>query len=125
MWINKITNQASGEYIVINDSKTPSGRVHVGSLRGVLIHDAIYRQLVAEGKPAIYIYGIDDYDPMDGLPADASPDLLRYMGMPLCNIPAPAGSPATDMADHYISEFLQIVNAVSYTHLTLPTILLV
>ena len=108
MWINKITNQASGDYIVINDSKTPSGRVHVGSLRGVLIHDAIYRQLIAEGKPAIYTYGIDDYDPMDGLSADASPDLLQYMGMPLCNIPAPAGSQATDMADHYISEFLQI-----------------
>ena len=68
MWVDKITNQAKGDVIVINDSKTPSGRVHVGSLRGVLIHDAIYRELVAQGKSAIYTYGIDDYDPMDGLP---------------------------------------------------------
>jgi lysyl-tRNA synthetase class 1 len=108
MWVDKITNQAKGDKIVINDSKTPSGRVHVGSLRGVLIHDAIYRELVAQGKSATYIYGIDDYDPMDGLPADASPDMLHYMGMPLCNIPAPEGSKASDIADHYISDFLKI-----------------
>ncbi len=108
MWVDKIIRQASDDYIVINDSKTPSGRVHVGSLRGVLIHDALYRELSAQGKPALYIYGIDDYDPMDGLPADADPAIRQYMGMPLCQVPAPAGSSATDMADHYISEFLQI-----------------
>jgi len=28
---------------LINDSKTPSGRAHVGALRGVLIHHAMYR----------------------------------------------------------------------------------
>ena len=108
MWVDKIIKQAPDDYIVINDSKTPSGRVHVGSLRGVLIHDAIYRELITQGKPALYTYGIDDYDPMDGLPADAPAELRYYMGMPLCNVPAPAGSQATDMADHYISEFLQI-----------------
>ncbi|MEM6406162.1 MAG: lysine--tRNA ligase [Pseudomonadota bacterium] len=108
MWADKIIRQVPDDYIVINDSKTPSGRVHVGSLRGVLIHDALYRALSAQGKPALYIYGIDDYDPMDGLPADADPAIRQYMGMPLCQVPAPAGSSATDMADHYISEFLQI-----------------
>ncbi len=108
MWVDKIIRQVRHDPVVINDSKTPSGRVHVGSLRGVLIHDALYRELSAQGRPVRYIYGIDDYDPMDGLPADADPAMRQYMGMPLCRVPAPDGSPATDMADHYTREFLQI-----------------
>nr|VFK55812.1 MAG: lysyl-tRNA synthetase, class I [Candidatus Kentron sp. TUN] len=108
MWTSKLINSLKDQYQVINDSKTPSGRVHVGSLRGVLIHDAVYRELKSQNLPGIYLYGIDDYDPMDGLPADAPEDTRKHMGKPLCNIPAPEGSIATDMADHYISEFLAV-----------------
>jgi lysyl-tRNA synthetase class 1 len=107
MWYEKIIESLSGPQI-INDSKTPSGRVHVGSLRGVLIHDALYRALRDQQFGVIYSYGIDDFDPLDGLPADAGPTLREYMGFPLCNISAPEGSTATDLADHYISEFLGI-----------------
>jgi len=107
MWNEKLIERLTGHQIV-NDSKTPSGRVHVGSLRGVLIHDAIYRALSAQGCDARYHYGIDDFDPLDGLPADAAPRLRDYMGHPLCRIPPPAGSRATDLADHYIAEFLAI-----------------
>ncbi len=107
MWNEKVIEGLEGRQIV-NDSKTPSGRVHVGSLRGVLIHDAIYRALISNGFDANYLYGIDDFDPLDGLPADAEPWVQEYMGHPLCNIPAPAASSANDLADHYISEFLGI-----------------
>jgi lysyl-tRNA synthetase class 1 len=105
MWNEKLIEKLEGRQIV-NDSKTPSGRVHVGSLRGVLIHDAIYRALLSEGFDAKYSYGIDDFDPLDGLPADAQPWIKSYMGHPLCNIPAPVDSSAGNLADHYISEFL-------------------
>jgi lysyl-tRNA synthetase class 1 len=107
MWYENIIETLSGPQL-INDSKTPSGRVHVGSLRGVLIHDALLRVLQDHGLETRYTYGIDDYDPLDGLPADAGPDIRQYMGFPLCNIPAPDGSTATDLADHYIREFLGI-----------------
>jgi lysyl-tRNA synthetase class 1 len=107
MWYEKIIENLAGPQL-INDSKTPSGRVHVGSLRGVLIHDAVYRALRDHDFEAAYTYGIDDYDPLDGLPADAGPEIREYMGFPLCNIPAPEGSKATDLADHYISEFLGV-----------------
>jgi lysyl-tRNA synthetase class 1 len=93
---------------VINDSKTPSGPAHVGALRGVLIHDAIYRALVAKGVPAVFRFGVDDYDPLDELPA-AAPDFFRpYLGAPLCNVPAPAGASAPDMASHYIGDFFSV-----------------
>jgi lysyl-tRNA synthetase, class I len=107
MWNEKLVEKLSGPQVV-NDSKTPSGRVHVGSLRGVLIHDAIYRALLSRELDATYSYGIDDFDPLDGLPADAQPWMRDYMGHPLCNIPAPEHSSGTDLADHYISEFLDV-----------------
>ena len=50
---------------VVNDSKTPSGTVHVGSLRGPVILDAIVRALRANGIETTFLYGVDDLDPMD------------------------------------------------------------
>ena len=50
---------------VVNDSKTPSGTVHVGSLRGPVILDAITRALRANGIETTLLYGVDDLDPMD------------------------------------------------------------
>ncbi len=93
---------------VVNDSKTPSGRVHVGSLRGVLIHDAVTRYLREEGVPVRYLFGCDDYDPLDELPSGQEEFFRPYLGAPLCNVPPPRDSAATDMADHFISEFFQI-----------------
>ncbi len=67
---------------VINDSKTPSGTVHVGSLRGPVIHDEIYRAMRRAEIPARFLYGVDDLDPMDSQ-ALLTPDAVdRYMGVP-------------------------------------------
>src|SRR3954469_15214753 len=90
---------------IINDSKTPSGRVHVGALRGVLIHDAIFRTLRAKGIDARYFFWVDDYDPLDEIPAGKGEHFEKYLGQPLCNVPPPDGSDATDMAEHYMHEF--------------------
>ncbi|MBF0428699.1 MAG: lysine--tRNA ligase, partial [Magnetococcales bacterium] len=107
MWIDTVVNNLEGHQI-LNDSKTPSGRIHVGSLRGVLIHDAVLRELRRKGLSATFLYGIDDYDPMDEVPTDPSSPILQHVGRPLCDIPPPPGSHATDLADHYIQEFLDI-----------------
>lgn len=93
---------------VINDSKTPSGRVHVGALRGVLLHDAIYRLLRERNTPVRYLFGVDDFDPLDELPAGYQEYYQPYLGAPLCNVPAPPGSGAPDMAEHFIGEFFAL-----------------
>ena len=66
--------------ITINDSKTPSGRAHVGSLRGVLIHDAVYRALKQRGVKVRYRFGCDDYDPVDELPHGMKEHFEQYLG---------------------------------------------
>lgn len=106
-WTEDVAAKCSGPQI-INDSKTPSGRVHVGAMRGVLIHDAIFRTLREKGIEARYLFGVDDYDPLDEIPAGKGEHFEKYLGQPLCNVPPPDNSPATDMAEHYISEFFDI-----------------
>jgi lysyl-tRNA synthetase, class I len=106
-WTEDVAAKCSGLQI-INDSKTPSGRVHVGALRGVLIHDAIFRTLREKGIEARYLFGVDDYDPLDEIPAGKGEHFEKYLGQPLCNVPPPDNSPATDMAEHYIKEFFEI-----------------
>lgn len=108
MWLDKLLRDIPVDVPqVINDSKTPSGRVHVGSLRGVLIHDAVSRALRERGSEVTFRYGLDDYDPMDGLPHDASDELKQHMGEPLCALPPnPDGGP--DFATHYADEFIDL-----------------
>ena len=106
-WTEDVAAKCSGPQI-INDSKTPSGRVHVGAMRGVLIPDAIFRTLREKGIEARYLFGVDDYDPLDEIPAGKGEHFEKYLGQPLCNVPPPDNSSATDMAEHYISEFFDI-----------------
>ncbi len=107
LWCDKLAERVSGPQL-INDSKTPSGRVHVGALRGVLIHDAVFRTLKDRGIPVRYTFGVDDYDPLDELPAGHAEFFRPYLGAPLCQVPPPPGSSASDVAEHYIAEFFDI-----------------
>jgi lysyl-tRNA synthetase class 1 len=102
-WADELAAAASGPQIV-NDSKSPSGTVHVGSLRGVVLHDAIYRALLGAGVEARFLYGVDDMDAMDSQ-ALLTPDAVeRYMGVPLSRVPAPPGSSAPSYARHFVGE---------------------
>lgn len=77
----------------VDDMKTPSGRVHTGALRGVLIHDIVYKALLKSGvkQPVSSTYVFNDMDPMDGLPSYLDKaDYEPHMGKPLFQIPAPA-----------------------------------
>ena len=111
-WFDKLAAKLEGPQIV-NDAKTPSGRAHVGALKGVLLHDAIFRALRekegADAATSRYIFGSDDMDAADEIPATADPEeYAQYLGKPLCKVPPPPGSDATDMADHFIGEFFSL-----------------
>jgi lysyl-tRNA synthetase class 1 len=106
-WCDKLVEGLSAPQ-TINDSKTPSGRAHIGALRGPLIHDAIFRTLQSKGVPVRYLFGVDDYDPVDEIPYGQADVFEKYLGAPLCNVPPPPGSKASDMAEHFISEFFGV-----------------
>ncbi|MGD0121894.1 MAG: lysine--tRNA ligase [Candidatus Limnocylindrales bacterium] len=102
-WADELAASLRGPQVV-NDSKSPSGTVHVGSLRGVVLHDAIHRALLNAGLPSTFLYGVDDMDAMDSQ-AMLTPDAVdRYMGAPLSRVPAPEGSTAANYARHFVGE---------------------
>ena len=104
-WADELASRVSGPQVV-NDSKTPSGTVHVGSLRGPVIVDTIARALRANGIETTYLYGVDDMDPMDSQ-ALLTPDAIdREMGRPLAHVPDPAGDCHPSYARHFAGLFI-------------------
>jgi lysyl-tRNA synthetase class 1 len=91
---------------VVNDSKTPSGTIHVGSLRGPVILDAITRALRANGIETTLLYGVDDLDPMDAQSL-LTPDAVETeMGRPLAHVPDQAGDCHPSYARHHAQIFI-------------------
>jgi len=104
-WADELAASSVGPQVV-NDSKTPSGTVHVGSLRGPVVVDTIARALRDAGVPVELRYGVDDLDPMDAQ-ALLTPDAIeRFMGVPLSHVPDPAGDCHPSYARHFAQAFI-------------------
>jgi len=122
-WADKVADKIKDSYankikagkpLIIRDEKTMSGRVHVGSLRGVAIH-GIISEILSEQKIANkYLFEINDFDPMDGLPIYLDQEkYLPYMGFPLCDVPSPDGK-AKNYADYFAEEFIEVIKQTRF-----------
>ena len=110
-WADELAASVDGPQ-VINDSKTPSGTVHVGSLRGPVILDVIVRAMRARGLEITYLYGVDDMDPMDAQ-ALLTPDAVdRYMGAPLAHIPDQVADGHASYARHHAQTFIDVFDGL-------------
>lgn len=107
----KIIKSAKHRPFWADDMKTPSGRIHVGSLRGVITHNLIYQSLLDAGQKATFSYIIDDHDPMDGLPVYLDQKKYqKYLGQPLNTVPSP--QPGFKSYAHYFAQdFIEVFNA--------------
>jgi lysyl-tRNA synthetase, class I len=106
-WADELAASVSGPQVV-NDSKTPSGTVHVGSLRGPVILDVIVRALRRAGIDTTLLYGVDDMDPMDAQ-ALLTPDAVDHeMGRPLAHVPDQSDDGHASYARHHAQVFIDI-----------------
>jgi lysyl-tRNA synthetase, class I len=113
-WADEIAEKIikSGKYqpYWVDDMKTPSGRVHVGALMGVVIHDLIYKSLKDKGQDVTYTYVFENHDPMDDIPSYLPREKFeKYLGMPLFKIPSPVDG-YKDFAEYYAMEFKEVFN---------------
>lgn len=110
-WVDQIVREVltknPNDNYVITDWKTPSGRIHVGSLRGVLIHGCVARGLAEQGKKALWQYGFDDADPMDSLPVYVPDAWKEHLGKPLASVPSPQAG-FVSYGAYYAHEFEQV-----------------
>ena len=124
-WADKIVAAAEKRFpakrvFVIRDEKTASGRVHVGSLRGVVVHGVVAQALVEKGHDVKYYFEINDADPMDGMPVYLDREkFLPYMGRQLKDIPSPVSpdKPATEQrnfARYFGDEFADVIHRLGF-----------
>lgn len=115
-WADRVAKEIikSGKYkpYWVDDMKTPSGRIHVGSLRGVVVHDLVYKALLDAGAKPKFTYVFDDQDPMDALPVYLEPEKWsQYLGRPLFTIPSPDGKEQS-YAKYFANEFEGVFNKI-------------
>lgn len=113
-WADKVAQELKKRSLPlewVDDMKTPSGKIHVGALRGVVIHDLAYKALLDAGVKSKYTYVFEDHDPMDSLPIYLPKEYEKYMGMPLFKIPS-LEKGYKNYAEYYATDFKKVFNAI-------------
>lgn len=85
---------------------TPSGTVHFGNFRDVIISLAVVKRLQAEGKKTSLIFSWDDFDRFRKVPIGINNSFSKYLGLPLTSIPDPQGR-YSSYAERFEKEFEQ------------------
>lgn len=100
---------AAGVTLVIRDEKTASGRVHVGSMRGVALHGVIAEMLCELGIKNTFLYEINDTGPLDDIPGYLDEAQYKpYLFRSLKDVPSPDPS-ASNFAEYFGGEFMQVI----------------
>jgi lysyl-tRNA synthetase class 1 len=118
-WADRIAGEiierfGKGKSILIRDEKTLSGRVHVGSMRGVAIHGAVAQTLTDKGVDNVFRYELNDFDPMDGFPVYLPEGFRQYLGRSLRDIPAPDGG-GRNFAEYFADDFKSAIEHAGFT----------
>ncbi|HVZ67190.1 MAG TPA: lysine--tRNA ligase [Patescibacteria group bacterium] len=111
-WADRVAKEItdSGKYkpYWVDDMFTPSGFAHVGSLRGPLVHDMVYKGLVKVGQKAKWTYIMNDFDVIDGLPQELEKEFGKYMGVVLRMVPSPEKG-FDSFADYFAKDFQRVL----------------
>lgn len=108
-WLNVIVDELialhpDGE-IVVSSGVSPSGTYHLGTLREVLTAEVVAIELERRGRASRHLHIVDDLDVFRKVPANIPADFDRYLGRPLCDVPAPDGGERS-YADYFLADLL-------------------
>ena len=110
-WADRIAKEIQekkgglGRPLVIRDEKTLSGRVHVGSMRGLAIHALVAEVLEEYGIQNTFLWEHNDFDPFDSIPPQLDAGVYReHLGKPIYLVPSPEEGFA-NFAEFYGAEF--------------------
>lgn len=114
-WLQTVIDELMARHpegeIVVSSGVSPSGAYHVGTLREVMTAEVIMRELKRRGRQSKHIHVSDDLDVFRKVPAGLPETYAQYLGMPLCDVPAPDGSEQS-YADFYVSELPRIAEGL-------------
>ena len=111
--IEKRLKGSSGP-LLIRDEKTVSGRVHIGSMRGVAIHGAVAEALAEKNIPNEFLYEMNDFDVMDSVPSYLPTEVFEpHLGKLLKDAPSPEAG-FESYADYFAKEFQGVIEAAGW-----------
>jgi len=115
-WLNTIADDLISRHpdgeILIESGGSPSGTYHLGHLRELIICDAINLEISRRGRQARHVYFVDDFDALRKIPANVPPEYKEYLGIPICDIPAPDGSDRS-YADYFLQDLIDACKTLS------------
>ncbi|MDF2957987.1 MAG: Lysyl-tRNA synthetase [Candidatus Alkanophagales archaeon MCA70_species_1] len=97
---------------VVATGITPSGHIHIGNLREIIIADAVRNALLKRGADAEMIYVADTYDPLRRRYPFLPENYEEHVGKPLSEIPDPEGC-CENYAEHFLNPFLEALEELS------------
>ena len=115
LWADRIASEIrdtrkprNGETFLIRDEKTLSGRVHVGSMRGVAVHGLVSESLAEQNVANEFRFELNDFDPFDSIPGYLDAEkFIEHLGKPLYAVPSP--DPAfSNYAEYFGAEFVEV-----------------
>lgn len=93
---------------LISTGITPSGTLHVGTLREAITAEAVRKSVVKAGGSVRMIYLVDSFDPLRKRYPFLPESFEAEVGRPLSYIPCPCGE-HENYAHHYIQPFLDSI----------------
>ncbi|HUT27402.1 MAG TPA: lysine--tRNA ligase [Methanomassiliicoccales archaeon] len=107
-WADVIANtlMARGDKHLISTGITPSGYIHVGSLRESITANAVFKALKDRSADVDFIYLVDSYDPLRKRYPFLPESFEKEVGKPICYIPCPDNCHG-NYAEHFITPFLE------------------
>lgn len=100
----KPTSLTSAPVIVVASGLSPSGPIHLGNLREVMTPHLVADEIRRRGHRVRHLISWDDYDRYRKVPqgiAGVDDSWQEHIGKPLTSVPAPAGSPHPNWAEHF------------------------
>lgn len=112
-WVSRLADEViaeagqrdTGKPIVVASGLSPSGPIHLGNMREVMMPHFVADEIRRRGIACEHIISWDDFDRfrkvpfgVDGVDQDT---WAQYIGMPLTSVPAPAGSRYPNWAEHF------------------------
>jgi lysyl-tRNA synthetase, class I len=93
--------RAPGKPVVVASGISPSGPIHLGNLREIMVPHLVADEIRRRGIPCEHILSWDDFDRLRRVPADVDQSWTEHVGRPLTSVPAPPGSPYRNWAEHF------------------------
>jgi len=84
-----------GRTIVCASGVSPSGPIHLGNLREVMVPHLVAEELRARGIDCDHILSWDDFDRLRKVPAGVAESFADHIGRPLSRVPDPWGELAS------------------------------